>query len=64
MVKSLESLIDSVEDIELQEVKRDFEESQRAVIKAMKKIDRIYNEGGLSVDDYHSIQEELQHAEI
>lgn len=54
----------TIEKSELEELQQDFDNSQQAVLKAMKKVDNVYNEGGLSVDDYHSIMEALQHAEI
>lgn len=46
------------------ELKDDFHRSQQAVKYAMKRVDIVYSEGGLSVDDYTSIIEALQQAEI
>lgn len=46
------------------ELRDDFHESQQAVQYAMKRVDIVYSEGGLSVDDYTSIMNALQQAEI
>lgn len=48
----------------IQELQQDFDNSQAAVLKAMERVDAVYNVGGLSVDDYYSIMEVLRHAEI
>lgn len=54
----------SIEKSEIEELQQDFDNSQAAVLKAMKRVEIVYSEGGLSVEHYHSIMEALQHAEI
>lgn len=49
---------------EFNELRDAFHKSQQAVKYAMKRVDIVYSEGGLSVDDYTSIIEALQQAEI
>lgn len=54
----------TIEKSELEALQQDFQQSQDAVQYAMKRVDIVYIEGGLSVEDYYSIMEALQHAEI
>lgn len=54
----------TIDKSELEELQQDFQQSQDAVQYAMKRVDIVYSEGGLSVEDYYSIMEALQHAEI
>ncbi|WP_156897207.1 hypothetical protein [Jeotgalicoccus psychrophilus] len=54
----------TIEKSELEALQQDFQQSQDAVQYAMKRVDIVYSEGGLSVEDYYSIMEALQHAEI
>lgn len=49
---------------EFNELRDAFHKSQQAVKYAMERADIVYSEGGLSVDDYTSIIEALQQAEI
>lgn len=49
---------------ECNELRDDFHKSQQAVKYAMKRVDIVYSEGGLSVDDYTSIMNALQQADI
>lgn len=49
---------------EFNELRDDFHKSQQAVKYAMKRVDIVYSDGGLSVDDYTSIINALQQAEI
>lgn len=50
---------------ELNELKTDFNNSQTAVKRALKKVENIYQyEDGLSVDHYTTIIEAMQQAEI
>lgn len=50
---------------ELNELKTDFNNSQTAVVKAINKVENIYqHEDGLSVEHYSQIVEALSQAEI
>ena len=54
----------TIEKSELEALQQDFQQSQDAVQYAMKRVEIVYSEGDLSVEDYCSIMEALQHAEI